>query len=97
ERVKQPAPFVGRRLPPGSLERGARSLDGAVDVGLAGHRGAAERLARGGLGQLPQLARGRLDALAVDEEPVLVSGRDGHSGGRYRLTGDPADGHNWIR
>ena len=65
----------GGRLAPVAVERGARRLDRAVDLGLARELGRAERLARGRLDQVA--GGGALDGLAVDEEPVLV-GRDGH-------------------
>ena len=69
--------LVRRRLPPRPGEPGARRLDGAVDVCLAGRRDAGERLARRGLGQLAGLAGGGLGALAADEEAVLAR-RDSH-------------------
>src|SRR5581483_10870515 len=97
ERMEQARALVRRRLPPGPVERGPSRFDGAVDVGLARERRAAERLAGRRLGELAQLAGGGLDALAVDEEPVLVAGRDGHFDGRYRLTAAPRRAQNGIR
>ena len=47
-------------LPQSPASAPRAGLDGAVDVGLSGHRGAGERLARRRLGQLPHLAGGRL-------------------------------------
>jgi hypothetical protein len=61
-----------RGLPPRSLERGPRSLDRSIDVGLAGHRHACERFPGRGLRELPSLAGCGLDELAVDEEPELA-------------------------
>ena len=73
ERVQEPRALVRRRLAPVAVERGARGLDRAVDLGLARELRGAERLARG---RLDQVAGGRaLDGLAVDEEPVLVRSR----------------------
>ena len=46
--------------------------DRAVDVGLAGHRGAREHLAGRRLAHVAELARSRLDALTVDEEAVIA-------------------------
>jgi len=76
--VQQPGALVGRGAPPGAVERGACGFDRAVDVGLAGHRGPAERLAGGRLGEVAELARGRLDGLPVDEEAELAACRHRH-------------------
>ena len=78
ERVQQ-ARALGRRRPaPVALERGARGLDGSVDVGLGAHRDLGQRLAGRGLDELLQLAAGGLRRLAVDEEQVFALGRDRH-------------------
>ena len=69
---------VGGVLPHGAAERGAGGLDRAVDVLLAGHRGAAERLAGRGLDEVAKLAGRGLDGLAADEEAVLALDRDAH-------------------
>ena len=75
ERVQEAGALVRGRLAPVAVERGARRLDRAVDLGLAGELRGPERLAGR---RLDEIAGGRaLDRLAVDEEPVLVR-RDGH-------------------
>jgi hypothetical protein len=66
--VQEARALARRRLAPRSGERGARRLDGAVDVGLAGIRDARERLAGRGLREIARLAGSRLGALAADEE-----------------------------
>ena len=63
----------GGRLAPRAVERLAGGVDRAVDVGLAGHRGARERIAGRRLREVADLARRRLDDLAADEEAVLLS------------------------
>ena len=69
--------FGGVRAPR-PVERGAGGLDGAVDVGLAGHRGAAERLAGRGLEQLADLAGRRLDVSPLMKSPYSLPCRDRH-------------------
>ncbi len=76
ERVQEARALARGRLPPGPVEGGARRSDGAVDLGLAGQLGDAERLAACGLDELAG-ARA-LDRLAVDVEPELPCGRDAH-------------------
>ena len=78
ERVEKARALGRRRLAPRAAERGAGGLDGAVDVLLAGHRGAAEHLAGGGLDEVAKLAGRGLDGLAADEEAVLALDRDAH-------------------
>ena len=87
ERVQKARALGTRRAPPVTLDRGARSLDGAVDVSLAGHRCARERLSCRRLHEIAHLARCRLGRLTADEEPVLAVGRDGHD---RESTGDYA-------
>src|SRR4029077_14626807 len=78
ERMEK-AGALGRRRPaPRPVDGGAGRLDGAIDVGLAGHRGAANRLARRRLDEGATLARGGPDTLPIDEEAVLVARRDRH-------------------
>ena len=78
ERVQKARTLGTRRAPPVAVDRGARSLDGAVDVGLAGHCRTRERLARRRLDEIAHLAGRSLGRLSADEEPVLAIGRDGH-------------------
>src|SRR5437773_1328165 len=78
--TEQPAALVRRRPAPGPVECPPGRLDGTVDVLLAGHRGAPDRLTGRRLDQLAELARRGVGALTVDEEPVLMSRRDGHGG-----------------
>ena len=78
QRVQQAGALVRRRLPPWAVQRGARGVDCTVDVGLAGHRRAGQRLAGGRLVEVADLARRGLDDLAPDEEPVLLTRRHCH-------------------
>ena len=78
KRMQQARPFRRCRLAPRPFQGGARGLDGAVDVGLSGHRRTRQRLTRRRLRQLADLAGGRLDELTVDEEPELALSCDGH-------------------
>ena len=78
ERVQEARTLGTRRASPVALDGGARGLDGAIDVGLAGHRRTCERLSRRRLDELAHLTRRGLGRLSTDEEPVLAVGRDGH-------------------
>jgi hypothetical protein len=71
--MQKPGTFVRRRPAPRAVEGSASGLDRAVDVGLAGHRCAGERLARGRLVEVADLAGSGLHDLAADEEPELLS------------------------
>ena len=83
QRVQQAGTLRGRRFGPRACERRAGRLDRKIDVRLAGHGNARERLAGGRLRQVAQLTGLRLDELAVDEEPVFMPRRDGHRRGGY--------------
>ena len=80
ERVQETGSLRAWSLAPVSVERAARSLDRAVDIGLARHRRTGEQLARRRLGEVSDLARSGLGELAADEEPVLAFGRHCHRG-----------------
>ena len=56
QRVEEPGALGARRPPPVAVERCPRGVDGSVDVRLAGHRGAGQKLARRGLVQLADVA-----------------------------------------
>jgi len=84
ERVQQTRAFGRRRLPPVAHEDGLSRLDRAVDVVLGRYGDPGKRLARRRLAELSNFSRSGLSALAVDEEPVLASGGDGHRRGRHR-------------
>ncbi len=79
ECVQKTGALVRRRLAPRPGERGACGGHRAVDVVRPGHRSLRERRTTGGLSQVTDLARGGLDELAVDEEAVLLLGRDRHA------------------
>ena len=76
ERVQEARALVRRGLAPVAVERGARSRDRAVDLGLAGELRRSEGLARRRLDELARL--GALDGLAVDEEAELAGCGDAH-------------------
>ena len=58
--MQQPRALGRRRPAPVAVERGARGLDGAVDVGLVADRDLGQRFAGRGLDELLQLAAGGL-------------------------------------
>src|SRR5690349_15529481 len=84
ERVQQARAFGRRRLPPVAREGGLSRLDRAVDVVFGRYGDPGKRLVRRRLAELSKFSRSGLGALAVDEEPVLAFGGDGHRRGRYR-------------
>ncbi len=80
ESLQESGALVRRRLAPGPVERGTSGLDSTVDVGLAGHGRASERLTGRRFVELVDLARCGLHDLAADEEAVLLT--CGHRHGR---------------
>jgi hypothetical protein len=76
--LQESGALVRRRPAPRAVDGPASGLDGAVDVRLARQRRAGQWLAGRGLVQVASLARRGLDDLAPDEEPVLLSGGNGH-------------------
>ena len=62
---------------------GAPAYNGTIDVRLSSHGDARKRFAGRGLAQFTNLAGLRLDALPVDEEPILTPGRDSHRRAGY--------------